>query len=221
MRHILDAPGRLSPRARNYLAAYAVRRPVWTGDQHRRHWHRHGLPDTLIEPLAEYQMRWGGLELPPTGQYEGGPQVLDAAVPGERDGVGACFTAGEPRCVTAYTFLVDGSGRFGIAGGDHDRWVPLHGSVTGWVEAAALAHLAANLPAEVGLATGPRSDELPERYRLRRFREVDGLADEWWHGERTLLAIYRGEARLFGNPAYQTAYLYTDIADLADRLHAG
>ncbi|MFC7762399.1 hypothetical protein ACFQY4_33470 [Catellatospora bangladeshensis] len=215
VRHILDAPGRLSPRARAYLAAHGVRHQVWTADQHRRHWHRQGRPDAAIEPLAEFQMRWGGLALPPTAEYDGGPRLLDAAALTEHDG----FAAGPARGANAYTFRVDGQGRFGIHGGD--AWVPLHGSVDGWVEAAALGHLAAALPADVGLATGPRVDELPERYGLRRVREVDGLADEWWHGDRTLLAVHRGEARLFGNPAYQTAYLYTGIDDLAGHLRAG
>lgn len=192
---------------------------MWTADQHRRHWHRHGRSDAAIEHLAEYQMRWGGLELPPTREYEGGPRVLDADDLTDEEGRGSCFTAGEQRCSMAYAFMVDGAGRFGIVG--DKTWVPLHGSVAGWVEAAALAHFAAALPAEVRLATGPRIDGLPERYRLRPVREVDGVTDGWWYGDDMLLAIYRGEARFFGNPAYQTAYLYADVDGLPERLRAG
>jgi hypothetical protein len=217
-RHALDDRRSLTRRARAYLAAHGVRRDAWTAEQARRHWHRHGVPDAAIEHAAAFQARWGGLELPPTPQYEGGPQVLDADEPGEQEGRGPCFSAGTQRRSMQYGFMVDGAGRFGIC--EYAKWVPLHGSVAGWVEAAALAHLADGLDAQVRVGTGGRVDGLPERYRLKPFREVEGLADEWWHGPDTLLAIYRGEARLFGNVQYQLAYLYTDIEDLADALRA-
>lgn len=215
---MLDARRGLTPRARAYLAAYGVRREVWSPEQHRRHWHRYRRPAAAIEHLAAFQGRWGGLELPPTPEYEGGPHVLDADDPTVEEGRGACFTAGRPRSVSAYGFMVDGDGRFGIVA--DDTWVPLHGSVEGWVESIALRHLADGLPAEVALATGARLDGLPERLRLSPMTEVAGAADGWWRGVDSLLAIYRGEALLFGNPQYQTAYLYTGVDGLAERLRA-
>ncbi|WP_155375026.1 hypothetical protein [Catellatospora vulcania] len=218
-RHVLDAKRGLTPRARAFLAAHGVRREVWSAEQHRRHWHRYHRPAEAIEHLAAYQGRWGGLELPPSPEYEGGPHVLDADDPTVEEGLGACFTAGRPRAALAYGFMVDGAGRFGIVAGD--TWVPLHGSVEGWVESVALRHLADRMPAKVALATGARLDGLPERLRLRPVAEVAGDTDGWWRGEDTLLAIYRGEARLFGNAHYQTAYLYTGIDQLTERLRAG
>ncbi|MEU7823494.1 hypothetical protein [Catellatospora sp. NPDC049133] len=216
--HVLDARRGLTLRARAYLAAYGVRREVWSPEQHRRHWHRYHRPAAAIEHLAAYQGRWGGLELPPTPEYEGGPHVLDADDPTVEEGRGACFTAGRPRSASAYGFMVDGDGRFGIVA--DGTWVPLHGSVEGWVESIALRHLADRMPAEVALATGARLDGLPERLRLRPVTEVAGAADGWWRGEDTLLAIYRGEARLFDNVQYQTAYLYTGVDGLTERLRA-
>ncbi|MEV0456242.1 hypothetical protein [Catellatospora methionotrophica] len=215
----LRLPSGLTRRARAYLTAYAVRRAVWSPEQHRRHWHRSGLPDAAIAQLAAFQGRWGGLELPPTPEYEGGPLVLDAADPAVTDALGPHFEAGKPRQTMAYRFTVDGTGRFGILA--QGSWVALHASTEGWVESAALRRLADSLPAEVRMATGPKIDGLPDRYGLRPLPEVAGLADGWWRGKDTLLAIYRGEARLFGNPQYQTAYLYLDIEDLTERLRAG
>ncbi|GIF99988.1 hypothetical protein [Catellatospora citrea] len=215
----LRLPSGLTRRARAYLTAHAIRRETWSVEQHRRHWHRYGRPADAVEHLAAYQGRWGGLELPPTPEYEGGPQVLDADDPSVEDGLGPCFEAGSTRCSTAYRFMVDGAGRFGIVA--EDSWVPLHGSVEGWVEAAALRQLADGLPAEVRMATGARIDGLPERYGLRPVPEVAGVTDGWWRGKDSLLAIYRGEARLFGNLQYQTAYLYLGIDDLTERLRLG
>ncbi|MEU8080115.1 hypothetical protein AB0B31_32260 [Catellatospora citrea] len=215
----LRLPSGLTRRARAYLAAHAVRREVWTPEQHRRHWHRSGRPDDAIEHLAAYQSRWGGLELPPTPEYEGGPRVLDADGLAVADAPGPRFEAGKPRQSVAYAFMVDGAGSFGIVA--EGAWVPLHGSVEGWVEAAALRHLADGLPAEVRMAAGARIDGLPERYGLRPLPEVAGVADGWWRGKDSLLAIYRGEARLFGNLQYQTAYLYLGIDDLTERLRLG
>ncbi|WP_144126800.1 hypothetical protein [Catellatospora sichuanensis] len=215
----LRIPSGLTRRARAYLTAHAIRRETWSAEQHRRHWHRDGRAADAIEHLAAYQARWGGLELPPTPEYEGGPRVLDADDPSVAEDLGPCFTAGAPRSATAYGFVVDGAGHFGIVA--EGTWVPLHGSVEGWVEAAALRHLADGLPAEVRMATGTRIDGLPERYRMRPVPEVAGVADGWWRGKDSLLAIYRGEARLFGNLQYQTAYLYLGIDDLTERLRLG
>lgn len=217
--HVLDDLRGLTPRARAYLVKHATRREVWTSGQTRRHWYRQGRSAREVEHVVAYQERWGGLELPPTPEYEGGPLVLDADEPVELDGLGICLDAGPQRSAMAYAFRVDGQGRFGIVA--DDIWVPLHGSVEGWVEAAALRQLADGLSVEPVVGTGPKVDELAKQHRLRPVKQVDGLADEWWHGPDTLLAVYRGEARLFGNPQYQTAYLYLGIRHLADRLRQG
>jgi hypothetical protein len=50
---------------------------------------------------------------------------------------GWLFEAGHQRFSVPWSFMVGPAGEFGIFGA---RWVPLHASVEGWVESAALAY---------------------------------------------------------------------------------
>lgn len=41
--------------------------------------------------------------------------------------------------------------------------------------------------------------------------EVAGLADAWWRGNDSLIAIYRGEAEVMEAPRCQTATIYAGL----------
>ncbi|MEV6313489.1 hypothetical protein AB0M10_33480 [Streptomyces sp. NPDC051840] len=41
--------------------------------------------------------------------------------------------------------------------------------------------------------------------------EVAGLADTWWRGTDSLIAVYRGEAEIMDAPRCQTATIYAGL----------
>ena len=209
IRHVLDDPSGLSLRAQRFIREEGERVDTWTAEQHREHWGRHGRPDHIVEQLVQFQARWGGLQLPTVAEYDGGPAYLAGDDPDYCEGIGLCFDAGGTRTALPYSFCVDRSGRFGLV---LDEWVPLHGSVEGWVEAAALEH-EVMLRSRVRLLEGRRVtgvvDRLSKRLgSLEPVPEVAGLADTWWRGRGVVLAIYTGEAQAFGSSRYQRAYVY-------------
>jgi len=42
---------------------------------------------------------------------------------------------------------------------------------------------------------------------------VAGLADTWWRGPDSLVAVYRGEADSFANPKFLQAHLYEGLPE--------
>ncbi|SEN21161.1 hypothetical protein [Nonomuraea pusilla] len=171
--------------------------------------------------MVDYQARWGGLALPELAVplYDGGVAVMVADDPGDTEGVGPCFTAGTDYYSVAHWFCVDLQGRFGIL---YESWVPLHSSVSGWIEARALADAAQRMHrVEVwkGREAANRAraliDALPG---LIEVPEVQGLADNWWQGDGTLLAVYEGEAKVFWSQEAAFAALYAETEPRADEL---
>jgi hypothetical protein len=61
---------------------------------------------------------------------------------------------------------------------------------------------------------GPAVDGL-NLSELEPVPEVAGVTDTWRRGAETVIAIYRAEAQLFGDPALQVATIYSDIAEAA------
>ncbi|WP_338326712.1 hypothetical protein [Streptomyces lasalocidi] len=93
----------------------------------------------------------------------------------------------------AHGFMIGSGGEFGI---DADRCTPLHASTEGWVEALALASHAGYWAKTITKISGSAVEDL----NLNGFEpvpEVQGLADTWWRGKDSLIAIYRGEASGF------------------------
>ncbi|MEU6051063.1 hypothetical protein ABZ829_11535 [Streptomyces xanthochromogenes] len=43
--------------------------------------------------------------------------------------------------------------------------------------------------------------------------EVAGLADTWWQGADSLVAVYRGEAEVMDTPECRTATIYSGLDD--------
>lgn len=158
-------------------------------------------PGGRIDRAAAYQEIWGGIALPPSPHYDGGPSSLSADVPEGPEAGGWWFGAGMQRTALPCTFMIGPEGEFGVHAG---TWVPLHGSVAGWVEAVALADRARRCARTVTTVTG----EAVEALQLGRFEpvlEVAGRSDTWWRGADSLVAVYRGEAECMSAPQCRTA----------------
>jgi hypothetical protein len=178
--------------------------------QIRDHWTRHGIPPAVIERMAAFEDRWGGLLLPPALRYNGGPKFFRTDLPEPTPDGGWCFEAGGQRASVPYGFRIGANDEFGIHG---DTWTPLHASVEGWVEALALAYTARHWAPNIKTIEGPAVDDI-NLTGMQPVPEVAGLGDTWWRGEDTMIAIYRGEALALGLRAPQHATIYADIREL-------
>ncbi|MFF0596250.1 hypothetical protein [Streptomyces antibioticus] len=65
-------------------------------------------------------------------------------------------------------------------------------TVEGWVESLALSHHSS-------------------LYAKQVVREVKGLADTWWRGPDSLVALYTGEATTMSFPRGRTALIYSGL----------
>ncbi|MFD5919294.1 hypothetical protein ACFVYP_17455 [Kitasatospora sp. NPDC058201] len=201
---ILRAPEGLSRRARYFVEAHGLRVARRDIRCHRDAWLRSGIPAVEIDRAVAFQELWGGIALPPAPVYEGGPRVLEADVPEGSAADGWCFPAGGCRVSTAYGFMIGPGGEFGI---DADHWTPLHADTQGWVEALALAHHAGYWARTVTKVKGDAVDQV-DLDGFEPVSEVQGLADTWWRGKDSLIAIYRGEAVGFAAPHCREAHIY-------------
>lgn len=204
---LVDPPEGLTRRARSFLRAHALRAAELNVDQHRKRWLELGIPGPEIDRVAAYETRWGGYALPPAPCYDGGPRILSADTPEGSAAEGWWFEAGVQRTAVPYSFMIGPHDEFGIHG---DRWAPLHATVEGWVESVALAHHASMWARGIKKVTGPDVDDLPlDAYEP--VSEVAGLADSWWRGADTLVAVYTGEAECFGAPQCRAAFVYSGL----------
>ncbi|MFJ4809373.1 hypothetical protein [Streptomyces longwoodensis] len=201
---IPQAPEGLSQRARYFVEQHGLRVPHRDLKTLREAWLEQGIPAAEIDRAVAFQERWGGLALPPALEYEGGPRVLETGAPEGSAANGWRFPAGGGRISMAHGFMIGPGGEFGI---DADYWTPLHASTEGWVEALALANHAGYWAKTITKISGSAVEEL----NLDGFEpvpEVQGLADNWWRGKDSLIAIYRGEAIGFNAPHCLRAHLY-------------
>ncbi|MFF3014882.1 hypothetical protein [Streptomyces sp. NPDC057939] len=199
-----EVPGGLSELSARFLAAHAVRTERLDVERYRSRWRESGVPAEVIDRAADYEARWGGLVLPPSPWYEGGPGVLSVDVPEGSDEEGWWLPAGDQRCSVAFGFLIGPHGEFAIRG---VRRIALHASVEGWVESLALAHTARVHAARVTTVRG-RAVESLDLGGLRPVPSVAGAADTWWWGPGSLVAVYRGEADAFDTPTALRAHVY-------------
>ncbi|MGW4734434.1 hypothetical protein ACWEQC_35630 [Streptomyces shenzhenensis] len=205
--HLIDdVPDGLTRRARYFVASHGVKVDVRPVEGHRRWWLERDIPAATIDRMAAYQERWGGLLLPPASQYDGGPKYLDPDSL-ESDSAGWWFEAGMQRTAVPYSFMISPSGEFGIQG---DRWAPLHATVEGWVESLALAHHASMWAKRVTKLVGDDVDVI-ELNGYEPVREVRGLADTWWRGPDSLVALYAGEAAVMSFPRGRIALVYSGL----------
>ncbi|WP_207946815.1 hypothetical protein [Actinomadura sp. 7K507] len=92
--------------------------------------------------------------------------------------------------------MISPSGEFGIHAG---KWAPLHATVEGWVESLALADHAFRWAKQITRLVGDDVDGI-ELDGYEPVREVMGLADTWWRGPESLVALYTGEATALDFP---------------------
>ncbi|MET8083986.1 hypothetical protein [Micromonospora sp. NPDC005237] len=212
-RYLRDAPSSLTARARRFVAIHGVWLDVPAVGDRRKQWETNGIPSEVVDQAESHQHRWGGLVLPPSFTYDGGPRMLCADVPQwENDFTepGWWFEAGPQRTALPYSFVVGPDGSFGIA---MDSWVPLHTRIEGWVESLALAQSAEQIAQTVTKLSGDAVADL-DLSGLRPVPETAGGVDMWWRGSASLIAIYNGEAELFGRPDYRVARVYSGNIDL-------
>ncbi|MGW2655350.1 hypothetical protein ACWC1D_17070 [Streptomyces sp. NPDC001478] len=203
---INDVPDGLTRRARSFVAVHGVKADVRSVEGHRQWWLERDVPAAVIDRMAAYQERWGGLHLPPAPQYDGGPKYLDPDQP-EEDSAGWWFEAGRQRTAVPYAFMIGPSGEFGIQG---DEWAPLHATVEGWVESVALAHHASLWAKQVTTFAGDDTESV-DLNGFAPVREVKGLSDTWWKGPDSLVALYGGEATALNFPRGRVAVVYSGL----------
>ncbi|MEV6994483.1 hypothetical protein AB0N87_35790 [Streptomyces sp. NPDC093228] len=204
------APDGLTRRARYLIHMHGLRlQPSVEVEESRGRWLELGIPESTIDRVAAFGQRWGGLALPPTPMYDGGPRYFCPDTPEGSESEGWTFEAGPQRSAVPFSFMIGPEGEFGI---QMDRFVPLHRSVEGWVESVALARHAATWAKQITKLTG---DEV-EGLALDGFEpvpEVSGVADTWWRGTDSLVAIYRGAAECLHFPKARTALVYSGLDD--------
>ncbi|MFI8190906.1 hypothetical protein ACIF8T_19185 [Streptomyces sp. NPDC085946] len=202
-----DVPDGLTRRARGFVGVHGIRVDVRPVADHRQWWLDRDVPPAVIDRMAAFGERWGGLLLPPAPEYDGGPKYFEPDSPEGSASEGWWFEAGTQRTAVPYSFMIGPGGEFGIHA---DRWVPLHATVEGWVESLALAHHAAMWAERVTKVTGDDVDRIALD-ACEPVREVRGLADTWWRGTDSLVAIYSGEAECFSFPRGRTALVYSGL----------
>ncbi|MBC9716004.1 hypothetical protein H9Y04_26025 [Streptomyces sp. TRM66268-LWL] len=156
-----DVPDGLTRRARSFVAAHGVRVDVMHVEEHRQWWLERDIPAAVVDRMATYRERWGGLVLPPASQYDGGPRYLEADSPEGAASEGWSFVAGH---ASKWARRIDK-----VTGDDVDGIV-LDG--------------------------------------FEPVREVRGLADTWWRGADSLVAVYTGMAEALSFPRGRTALIY-------------
>ena len=129
-RNITEVPAGLTRRARLLIRAHGVRLTPVPLNDHRQQWLDAGVPEVQIDRAVAFEERWGGLVLPPSPCYDGGPRLFGADVPEEEPGGGWWFEAGWQRTAVPYSFLIGPNDEFGISGGS---WTQLHESIEGWI----------------------------------------------------------------------------------------
>ena len=207
-RHITAVPSGLTHGARSFLRSHGVRLEPLPLEEYRERWLAAGVPGEEIDRVVAFERTWGGIVLPPSACYDGGPKYLDADVPGFVDGVGWCFEVGTQRSALPYSFGIGPDGAFGIC--DADTWVPLHESIEGWIEALSLARHAASRATGISVLRGAQAAAL-DLGGFEEVRAVRGVADRWWRGTDSLVAVYRGESELFGHPTPAAAHVYSGL----------
>ncbi len=202
-----DVPDGLTRRARSFVQAHGVKVDIRPIEELRKWWLERAIPTAVIDRMAAYEERWGGLVLPPSAQYDGGPRYLEADSPEGSPSDGWWFEAGMQRTAVPYSFMIGPSGEFGIHSG---QWVPLHATIEGWVESLTLTHHASVCAQQIVKVTGDDVDGIVlDGYEP--VREVMGLSDTWWRGADSLVAVYSGEAKALSFPRGRTALIYSGL----------
>lgn len=190
--------------ALSYVARYFVTihsRQVDVPPLDRERWRAAGVRESEIDRAAGFHERWGGLALPPSLAYDGGPRWFAADLPVGASGADR-FDAGQTRSALPYTFDIGPNGEFGLGCG---RFAALHESVEGWIESLALTYYA---------TVEARKITVVDDVDLSGFEpveEVRGVADNWWRTETTLISVHGGLATYYDQPEATPARVYEGI----------
>lgn len=196
----------LSDRAQRFVVAHGVRLGPSPIEEYRERWLAAGIPAEQIDRVVAFEARWGGLALPPSPFYEGGPRVFRADVPTLEPDGRWWFEAGDQRASVPFSFLISPDDEFGILG--TTTWAPLHADVQGWIEAVALAYHAQFFAKNIQILRGPEVEEI-DLDGWEVVPETRGISDVWWRRGDSLIAIYRGEAEAMRHPGSLQAQIYS------------
>lgn len=181
-------------------------------EQARGRWLDVGVPADVIDRAAEFESRWGGLALPPAHCYEGGPRTFAVTgMPEESAGEGWWFPPGDQRSSVPFGFLTGSRGEFALDG-PRRAPVPMHASIEGWVESVALSYRASKFAVQITNVRGAAVEDL-DLSGLEPVALTAGLADTWWRGPDSLVAVYRGEADSFSSPRLLRARVYEGLPE--------
>ncbi|HEX2143505.1 MAG TPA: hypothetical protein VHG10_03255 [Glycomyces sp.] len=206
--------GWLTPSARRFVCSHGARTKPRRLDQFREAWLGHGIPAEAVNRAVEFQSLWGGLVLPPGPFYDGGPKYFDVGGFECSESGEWLFEVGPSRTAVPYGFVIGPDGAFGIA---DSRWVPLHRSIEGWIEALSLAHDAFEYAEQVTRYTNACVETI-DLTDLETVEVVGGVTDRWWRGDGVLVASCSGEAEAFDAPQSRVALRFTgDLDWLAGR----
>lgn len=208
-RNIRDVPTGLTRRAAIFVRMHGVRLDPLPLNEERDRWLAAGVPGEQIDRVVDFEARWGGLVLPPSPVYDGGPRYLSGDVP-TLEPNGWCFEVGTQRSAVPYLFAIGPSGEFGLFG--DGGWTALHRGIEGWIESIALARHAALWADTIKVVRGIAVDDL-NLEALEKVAEVQGLRDTWWRGADSLVAVYRGEAEVLRHPGTLKAVIYSGLDD--------
>ena len=213
-RHHHLAPGGLSQRPQSFVFSHAVRLDPRPLERHRQFWLAREIPAEQIDRMIAFEERWGGFVPPPAPAYGGGPVVFGAdAREGSAD-EGRRFEADDQRTSVPNSFMIGPNDEFGIHG---TAQTPLHASVEGWAEAAALAHHAALFAKTITRSRGAEVDAL-DLTGFDQVPDVRGLSDSWWKGPNSYIAIFRGRTNAMPHGQNTprrgtTALVYSDLPE--------
>lgn len=215
-RHIRAIPSGLTYGARAFVSTHGTRLDPLPLADHRDRWRAAGIPDEQIDRVVAFEEKWGGIVLPPSPRYDGGPKYLDADTPEETPQTGWSFEVGTQRTAVPYSFEIGPDDAFGIYGSG--TWVPLHESIEGWIESLSLAYHASSHAVSISILRGAKADGL-DLAEFEEVRAVRGIADRWWRGTDSLVAVYRGESELFAHSGSAAAYVYSGLDERGLGIH--
>lgn len=193
------------------MQVHGLRLSVEPVERLRSQWLGEGIPSEQIDRAVNFDQRWGGLVLPPAPEYEGGPGYLSSDFPEPGVDGGWTIGAGSPRVSIPYSFAIGPNGEFGIE--MQNAWAPLHSSIEGWIESLALASHAFYWSKQITVLQKDEVDAIAWA-DYEQVPEVAGLADTWWRGPDSFIALYTGISELFSNSS-RTARIYSGLDEWA------
>ncbi|MEV4710010.1 hypothetical protein [Micromonospora sp. NPDC049374] len=206
----MDLPaGVLSRRALSFVRAHGQRMPSGRARRSAEQWIKQGLDRALVQRAIDYERRWGDLYLPPSVLYNGGPKYLGPDLLVGHWSDGGYIEAGPARFSVFYDFLLGPDGVFGV--GDVE-FVPLYGSVEGWIESLALENEIRSMANEIRRFKGSEVSSL-DLSAMVPFPGISGISDSWLMNDGQIVFVSRGISLISGHLDDVVAIVYSGIPD--------